>query len=217
MKIFPVAFFATLLYGCAAVPVIYAVDASQWEKRAVQAEASLKPFVDYVEVKIDKSVTASTLRVAGASTVVLEDDMKTVKNSPSLLEKEFGKAVMEEMFRSLSIPGATVNILASETLHIEVLYVEGRELSRKRYYSNGGGFWSSFGSNEKQLNQYRGIRKGADLRLTLRRGDTVLMEARGFWGGNAKADEIAGARQLARAIAAEMLKKLNAPASTKKE
>lgn len=209
--------FAATLSGCAAVPVIYAVGAADREEKSVVAEATLRPFVDFISTEIDKGVTASTLRDAKVFTAVLGNDMKTVKGTPSQREKELSNIAMEETLRSLSISGAGANTLALETLRIEVFYGEGRQIAADRYVSNCGGFWGC-GWKKEELERLKerspGIRKGIDIRLTLRRGDTVLMKASGFWGGNSKADEIAGARQLAREVASEVIKKLSAsPAS----
>lgn len=222
LKTFLATAFAAALSGCAAVPVIYAVGAADREEKAVQAEATLKPFVEFVSVETDKGITASTLRGAKVFTAILENDMKTVKSVPSQREKELSNTVMEEMLHSISILGTTTNIPILETLHIEFLYVEDVEKGR---YAAGYHYRSFFQGNfvfgynwtEGQRNRLIGIRKGADVRLTLRRGDTVLMEARGFWGGNDKADEIAGARQLAREVASEVIKKLSASSAPPKD
>lgn len=207
--------FAAALSGCGVLVggIGYAIDSATQEERGARAEATLKPFVKFVKVKIDRSVTASILRSAKVSIAVLENDMKTVKISLSQREKELSNTATEEVLRSLSIPDVAVNVLASDTLHIEVLYAEGRELARDIFIFNFRG-----GPNtEENREQWLGIRKGAYVRLTLRRGDTVLMEARGLWGGNDKADEIAGARQLAREVASEVIKKLSASSATPKD
>ena len=61
------------------------------------------------------------------------------------------------------------------------------------------------------------MRKAVNIHLTVERGNDVLLEVHGLWGGNDQADEIAGARQLAKEVASAVLKKLESPASVKKE
>ena len=62
------------------------------------------------------------------------------------------------------------------------------------------------------------MRKAVNVHLTVEKEDDVLLEVHGLWGGNDQADEIAGARQLAREMSDAVLKKLSLPAtSVKKE
>lgn len=192
------AVFAVLVSSCVAVPAIYAVGATE--------RGELKPFVEVVDVSINKNVTVSTLRGAKVVSTAFNRDMETVAKSPSSQEKDINGIVAKETLRLLSVSRNT-NTPSLETLRIDTFYVEG-------YFPPTA--WNHYFdvSKEKKVSRWVAvIRKIVDVRLTLRKEDTVLLEARGLWAGNDEADEIAGARQLAREVANAVLKKLNSPAS----
>ena len=166
----------------------------------------LKPFVEVVDVSINKNVTVSTLRGVKVVSTAFNRDMETTVRYPSPQEKDINNIVAKEMLRLLSV-SHNANTASSETLRIDTFYVEG-------YFPPTA--WNHYFdvSKEKKVSRWLVvIRKIVDVRLTLRKEDTVLLEARGLWAGNDEADEIAGARQLAREVANAVLKKLNFPAS----
>ena len=194
----------TQLSACAvmvALPLQSAIDEAGATK--------LEPFVEIFEVKIDKAVATSTFRGVRVLPTVLKHDMETAKDAPIPRENEVNGIVTEEMLRLLAVSHANVS---SPELRVGTLYMDEKSEGSIfwHYRSAGGGFahWSVMSNPRIRI-----VQKLIDFRLTLRRGDAVLLEAHGLWGGNRKADEIAGARKLAQAIAQEVLKKLNVPAS----
>lgn len=172
--------------------------------------AKLEPFVEVFEVKIDKAVTASAFLGVRVLPAVLKDDMATAKNAPLPREKEISGVVTEEILRLLAVSLNTTSTSSPE-LHVGTLYMDEKSEGSIfwHYRSAGGGYahWA-YGLNSRVGE----VQKMVELRLVLRSGDTVLLEAHGLWGGNRKADEIVGARRLAQELTGEVLKKISSHA-----
>lgn len=213
LKILVVAVVVMLSGGCAVVGGIVGGNIIGSVK-AKEASENLKPFVQIVEVKVQKNTVSPIPHGAVILPAVLEANMEDQKGTIIPREKGINDTITEEILLALSVTRNTASVHPEYSLQIGTFYAEnGGYTVRKQYYDishvnkEGRAKWTE----ERGL----GIQKVIDFRLVLKNVDTILMEARGIWGGNDKADEIAGARQLAKAIAAEVLKKLNTPASRK--
>lgn len=211
LKMFLAVGFVAVLSGCGGVIVVAAViDASATVK---EASENLKPFVQIVEVKVHKSTTTPTLQYVAVLPVILEANMEDVKDAAiTSREKEVNNVITEEILLPLSISHNAISARSAHTMRVGTYYAEGGGYTVRKQYADISRVNKE---NREKWIQGRGlgIQKAIDFRLVLRNGDTTLMEARGFWGGNNQADEIAGARQLAREVASEVLKKLTASSS----
>ena len=190
----------TQLSACAVgLPVLFvtAHDADAGEEKL--------PFVEIQDIKVEKGVDISAVKTARITSSVLKKDMETLNDSPRSSDKEVNAAVIEGVKRSLAIGNSTS---PSPVIRVSTFYYDDGYPWGYYYYS---------GVSKKPISywQQRNVGKAVNFRLTLQRGDTILLDARGLWWGNEE-DHIAGARQLAKAVAEEVLKKLT-PASAKKE
>ena len=164
----------TQLSACAvmvALPLQSAIDEAGATK--------LEPFVEIFEVKIDKAVATSTFRGVRVLPTVLKHDMETAKDAPIPRENEVNGIVTEEMLRLLAVSHANVS---SPELRVGTLYMDEKSEGSIfwHYRSAGGGYahWSVMSNPRIRI-----VQKLINFRLTLQRGDTVLLEAHGLWGG----------------------------------
>ena len=187
----------TQLSACAvAFPVLFvtAHDADAGDEKL--------PFVEIQDIKVEKGLDIQTMKVARVTSGILKKDMKTLNDSPRPSDKEVNAAVTEGVKRSLAIGDGTS---PSSVIRVNTFYYDEGYPWGYYYYS---------GASKKSISywQQSDVGKAVNFRLTLQRGDTILLEAQGLWWGNEE-DHIAGARQLAKEVASAVLKKLESPAS----
>ncbi len=193
--------FAVLMSGCAVIggSIAYGV-----------AESAAKDFAGTVEVgdiKIAAGANIALLKSATMSSVVFNQDMTAPNATPRPSDTRVNAVVTEEARRSLGVSGNSPSVVARV----------------KTFYFDEGypwGYWYWGRRTEKDTLSYyqkTSVRKAVNIHLTVEKGSDVLLEVHGLWGGNDQADEIAGARQLAKEVAGAVLKKLESPAAAKKE
>src|SRR3989344_3141532 len=193
--------FTIVLPGCAIVAggISYGVVGS--------AAKEFPGTVEVGDIKTSGDVGIALIKNATISSAVFNKDMTAPNTSPRLSDMKVNAVVTEEAGRSLGASGSSSSII----IRVKTFYFD-------EGYPWGYYYWG--GVTEKDTLSYyqkTSVRKAVNVHLTVEKGDDVLLEVHGLWGGNAVADEITGARQLAKEIVQEVLKKLNAPASAKKE
>ena len=193
--------FAALMSGCAVIggSIAYGV-----------AESAAKDFAGAVEVgdiKTAAGANIALLKSATMSSVVFNQDMTAPNATPRPSDTRVNAVVTEEARRSLSMSGNSSSVV----IHIKTFYFD-------EGYPWGYYYWGRR-TEKDTLSYYQktSVRKAVNIHLTVERENDVLLEVHGLWGGNDQADEIAGARQLAKEVAGAVLKKLESPASVKKE
>ncbi len=196
IAVFLVVFLGVSVSGCAAVGFVggNAYMAAEAEK--------FTGVVEIGEVKIKSSVNITLLKTAKISSAVFEKNMTTISASPHQHDIKVNITVTEEIRRSL---GATGGVVSPVTFRL------------KTFYYNEGWFWGYYyyesitEKNTLTRSQKYGVQKAINIHLFVEKGNDVLLEVHGLWGGNDRADEIAGAKKLAQAMVQEILKKLGSP------
>jgi hypothetical protein len=191
--------FGILLSGCAAIGggIGYAIAESEAEK--------FKGAVEVGDIKIkavaDVDHVRSAISTATVSSTVFKKDMMEPNIAARPSDMKVNAVVAEETKRSLgvsSLPSSLV-IVRIKTFYFDEGYPWG-------YY-----YWG--GVTEKDTLSYyqkTSVRKAINAHFTVEKGSDVLLEVHGLWGGNDNADEIAGARQLAREVSSKVIEKLSA-------
>jgi len=202
LKFFLVVVFAAPMLGCAVIGggLGYSI-----------AESAARDFAGTVEVGDIKTTAGANIvlvKSATVSSVVFNKDMATPNVTPRPSDTRVNTVVTEEAGRSLGVSGNSSSVIVRvKTFYFDEGYPWG-------YY-----YWGRR-TERDALSYYQktSVRKAVNVHLTVEKEDDVLLEVHGLWGGNDQADEIAGARQLAREMSDAVLKKLSLPAtSVKKE
>jgi hypothetical protein len=194
--------FTVLLPGCVVVGAGVGYSLSE------SAADDLAGVVEVGDIKIKKGVDIATVRnamnTAKVSPGVFNEDMSTLNTSPDQDDIRVNVAVVEEAKRFINLPSTST----ATTVRLKTFYYQG--------FLSGGFYYYGRTTERDALSywQKNGVRKAINVHLTIENGNDVFLEVHGLWVGNSKADEIAGARQLARGVASEVIKKLTAsPAS----
>lgn len=129
--------------------------------------------------------------------------MLPVKSSGGAVHRLTPKliTVADEAKRSLGIPG---NAISPVTVRLKTYFGEINPWGWSGYY-----YWNITEKNTLSYSQVIGIKKLVNAHFVLEQGSDTLLEVRGLWAGDDNADEIAGARQLAKELASEVMKKLS--------
>lgn len=191
--------FTVMMSGCVvAVPFMI----------AVENEANKFPgiVVEVGEVKMKAGANVAVLKTAQLSSAVFEKDMVTPNTSPRQSDAKVNATVTDEIARVLSLARNTATPII---VRLKTLYID--KTPANWYYRSV--------TERKTLGLYSSarIRKLINTHFILEKESDTLLEVHGLWVGDDKADEIAGAKQLARAIVAEVFKKLNAPVTEAKK
>ncbi len=187
--------FAVMMSGCVvAIPYII----------AGENEANKFPgiVVEVGEVKMKTGANVTVLKAAKLSSAIFEKDMVTSNTSPRQSDVKVNATVADEVTRTFSLAG---NTAAPVTVRLKTLYTDSYPVDwyyRSVTERNILGFFQS-----------GRVRKLVNTHFVLEQGGNTLLEVHGLWVSDSQGDEIVGARQLAKAIAQEVLKKLNSPAS----
>ena len=161
--------------------------------------------VEVGEVKMKAGADVATLKTAKLSSAVFEKDMTTRNTSPDPNNTKVNTAVTEEVKHSLGIPGNAASLV---TVRLKTYFGEINPWGWSGYY-----YWNITEKNTLSYLEVIGVRKLVNAHFILAQGNDTLLEVHGLWVGGDNADEIAGARQLAREVANAVGKKLNSPAS----
>jgi len=195
-----VAVLAAMMSGCVvAVPYII----------AGENEANKFPgiVVEVGEVKMKAGANVAVLKAAKLSAAVFEKDMVTPNTSLRPSDVKVNATVADEVTRTLSLAGNTATPV---TVRLKTLYTDSRPIDwyyRSVTERNVLGFFQS-GRIRKLVNTHG---------LTLEQGGDTLLEVHGLWVSGNQGDEIAGARQLAKEIVSEVLKKLSVTSAPPRE
>ena len=189
--------FAALVSGCAVIGggIGYGI-----------AESAAKDFAGAVEVgdiKTNGNINITLIRSATISSAIFNKDMTAPNATPRPSDMKVNAVVTEEAKHSLGASGGPSSVVVRvKTFYFDEGYPWG-------YY-----YWGNR-TEKDTLSYYQktSVRKAVNVYLTVEKGSDVLLEVHGLWGGNDNADEIAGARQLAKEVANAVLKKLNSPVS----
>lgn len=195
LKMFLGAVFVALMSGCAAVGFVGA-------NVYMGGEAEKFPgTIEVGDIKTNGVANIALIKNATVSSVVFNKDMTEPNTTPSPSDTKVNAVVAEETRRLLGISGSP-----SSPVTVRL----------KTFYFDEGWYWGYYyyekitEKNALTRSQKYGMQKLVNAHFTVEQGGSVLLEVHGFWGGNEKSDEIAGARQLAREVASEVLKKLSA-------
>lgn len=186
--------FAGLGSGCGAVVLV-------GSNMYMDSEAEKFPgTIEVGNIKTSGNVNVATIKGAKLSSAVFNKDMTIPNKTPSTSDAKVNSAVAEEVKRILGVRSNSSPVI----IHI------------KTFYFDEGWYWGYYyyekitEKNTLTRSQKYGMQKLVNVHFTVEKGNSILLEVRGLWGGNSNADEIAGARQLAREVANEVLKKLSA-------
>ena len=196
--------FAAMLSGCVAIAGMqYGVQES--------FSREFPGIVEVGDIKINGGVEIALIKGAMISSVVFNKDMTAPNANPRPIDTKMNVVVTEKVRQDLGTSSGSSSVI----IRVKTFYFdEGRPWG---YY-----YWGN--KTEKDALSYyqkTSVRKAMNVHLTVEKENDILLEVHGLWGGNDQADEIAGARQLAKEMSDAVLKKLNAlrsaGAETKKE
>ena len=198
LKMFLIAVFATLASGCAVLggSVAYSIELDKMQKEAEKFPGA----IEVGDIRTNGTANIALIKSAIVSSVVFNKDMTEPNATPRPSDTKVNVAVAEEAKRSLGVSGGSSSVI----VRIKTFYFdEGRPWG---YY-----YWGSV-TEKDTLSYYQktSVRKAINAHFTVEKGSDVLLEVHGLWGGNDNADEIAGARQLAREVSSKVIEKLSA-------
>lgn len=203
LKVFLAVVFAATLSGCAAVGagIGYAIEKPMADER----DKTFPGVLEVGEIEMKPGVALAIVKMANVSSEISNKDMSTPNTSPRPNDTKVNTTVADEVKRSLDL---TENSSSPVTIRLKTFYFD-------EGWPWGYCYYRGVSERKTLINKYgvyggRGVRKAVNTHLTIEQGNTILLEVHGLWGGNDQADEIAGARQLAREVASEVLKKLSA-------
>ncbi len=200
-----VAILAAVMSGCAAVFAVGATAVSE------SSANDLTGIVEIGEVRAKSGASLTFVKTAKILSVVFEKDMTTPNASPDQNNTKVNAVVTEEAKRFLSL---AENYSSSPVeFRLKTFYTDEINAWGWSYYYYG----NVTERDTLNFNQRLGVRKLINTHLTLEQGGNTLLEVHGLWGGNDKADEIAGAKQLAGEMASDVLKKLSAASAPPRE
>ena len=190
-----------LTSGCALVGAGIGVAISEGEAD------KLSGIVEVGEVKMKASANIAILKAVKLSSAVFEKDMMTRNVSPNPTDIKVHAAVTEEIKRSL---GALGESTSSVVARLKTTY----------HNSYPGTSWYYLDVTEKNtlaFLQTGGVRKLVNTHFVLEQGSDTLLEVHGLWVSGNQGDEIAGARQLAKEMVSEVMKKLSVTSAPPRE
>ena len=190
---------AVVMSGCAAVVGVGLTISSE------STANDMSGIVEIGEIKMKSGANVAFLKAAKLSSAVFEKDMTTRNASPKPTDTKVNAAAADEVKRSLGIPGNAASLV---TVRLKTYFGEINPWGWSGYY-----YWNITEKNTLSYLEVIGVRKLVNAHFILAQGNDTLLEVHGLWVGGDNADEIAGARQLAREVANAVGKKLNSPAS----
>ncbi len=162
------------------------------------------------EIKTMPGTNISLVKAANVSSVVFQKDMTTPNALPEPSDAKINAAVTEEVKRSL---GLFEKASSSAVIRLKTFYYEsGWGFNKGTYYYRAVTERDTLSFVGKD-----GVNKAVNTHLTLEQGNNILLEVHGLWAGGNQSDEIAGAKQLAREMVSEVLKKLSAASAPPRE
>ena len=195
--------FGVLVSGCAVVGAV-GIGYTTTKDAGIPS-----PVVEVGEVKMKTGANVSFLKTANFSSVAFEKDMTTLNTSPGPNDAKVNTAAADEVKRSLGIPG---NAISPATVRLKTYFGEINPWGWSGYY-----YWNITEKNTLTYSQVIGVKKLVNAHFILEQGGDALLEVHGLWAGDDNADEIAGARQLAKEIVSEVMKKLSVASAPPRE
>lgn len=205
LKMFLGAVFAALMSGCAVMVAGAGVAVGENESTKLAVGV-----IEVGEVRTKLGVNITLVKEAKVSSEIFQKDMVTPDISPRSSDSKVNTAVTEEMKRVLNL---SVNNSSLTVARLKTLYYDEISMWGFSYYYYG----NVTERDTLSFMQRQGVRKIVNTHFTLEQGNNTLLEVRGLWIGGDDADEIAGARQLAREVASEVIKKLSASSAPSKD
>lgn len=189
---------AALMSGCA---VVVGGVGLAYER---QEEEKFLGAIEIGDIKKNGNVDARLINGAVISPAVFNRDMTAPQKTPDPSDIRVNAVVAEEIKRVLGVSSGS----STATIRVKTFYFDEERLGG---YYGGYYYWDS--KTEKDTLTYFqkvSVKKAVNIRFTVEQGNETILEVSGLWAGNRKADEIVGARQLAREVTSEVLKKLSA-------